>query len=364
MKNFTSHHRRHEEAPVLITGGAGFIGSNLAVRLAKAGRNVIVLDSLVRPGVELNATELKKLHSAKISVQIADVRDAALAGIAKDVSAIVHFAAQVAVTTSIDRPLDDFDVNLGGTLNLLESARNCRKPPTFLFASTNKVYGNLSDVDLELTSQAYVPADKAIREHGIGERRPLSFHTPYGCSKGAADQYVLDYARTYDIPAAVFRMSCIYGPRQLGTEDQGWVAHFVNNALRDMPITIFGDGRQVRDVMYVDDATEIYARALENPSLVFGRAYNVGGGPTNAISLRELLSYLAEMLGRPTKVEHNDWRAGDQRYYVSDAREIRRALDLAPPTPWRAGIAALASWLAASGEYALHAHHIAAGGAG
>jgi len=333
------------EKPVLITGGAGFIGSNLASRLAKSGKKIIVLDSLARPGVEENAAELKRLYPRNISVQIVDVRDDAAAEAVREASAVVHFAAQVAVTTSIERPLDDFDINVRGTLNLLEAARSCRKPPTFLFASTNKVYGDLADVELELTRISYRPADDHLRAHGIGESRPLSFHTPYGCSKGAADQYVLDYARTLNVPAAVFRMSCIYGPRQLGTEDQGWVAHFLIKALQGAPITIYGDGRQVRDVMFVEDTTEIYARAIESPSLVVGQAFNVGGGPDNAVSLLQVLDHIGQIIGRPLEIAHSHWRAGDQRYYVSDTRNLRSKLDLSPPKPWKAGVAILAQWL-------------------
>ena len=334
-----------KEKPVLITGGAGFIGSNLANRLAKSGKKVVVIDSLARPGVEENAAELKRLHPRNISVLITDVRDEAAAVAVSEASAVVHFAAQVAVTTSIERPLEDFDINVRGTLNLLEAARSCREPPTFLFASTNKVYGDLADVELEQTRFAYRPADEHLRAHGVGEARPLSFHTPYGCSKGAADQYVLDYARTLNVPAAVFRMSCIYGPRQLGTEDQGWVAHFLIKALQGAPITIYGDGRQVRDVMFVEDTTEVYARAVENPSLVAGKAFNVGGGPGNAVSLLQVLDHIGHIVGRPIEISHSHWRAGDQRYYVSDTRSLRSKIELSPPTPWKTGVSLLAQWL-------------------
>jgi CDP-paratose 2-epimerase len=220
------------------------------------------------------------------------------------------------------------------------------EPVPLLFASTNKVYGDLGDVDLEETNDAYVPRDPAVRANGIGEDRPLDFHTPYGCSKGAADQYVLDYARSFGIPTAVMRMSCIYGPRQMGTEDQGWVAHFLIRALEGQPISIYGDGRQVRDVLNVADAIEAYLAAWTRIDAVQGRAFNVGGGPANAVSLRQLLRYIEDLIGEPVDLTFSAWRAGDQRYYVSDMRRAARELDLRAPIPWRTGVAALARWLA------------------
>lgn len=331
--------------PVVITGGAGFIGANLAHRLADEGHKVLVLDSLARPGVEQNIAELKRTHARNVSVEKVDIRSDAAADAVQEASAVVHFAAQVAVTTSIEQPVGDFDVNARGTLNLLEAARRSAEPPIFLFASTNKVYGDLSDLELERTELAYRPTDLNIRENGVSESRPLSFHTPYGCSKGAADQYVLDYARTLGLSAAVFRMSCIYGPRQLGTEDQGWVAHFLIRALEGKPLNIFGDGWQVRDVLFVDDVTEVYARALQRPSAVTGRAFNVGGGPANAVSLLQVLNYIEQLLGHPIEINFADWRPGDQRYYVSDTRTIRKALALSPATPWTIGLASLNHWL-------------------
>jgi CDP-paratose 2-epimerase len=332
--------------PILVTGGAGFIGSNLAERLAAAGEHVLVFDALLRPGVERNLDWLKRRHPSRIASVRADVRDAdALAAAARDASAVFHLAAQVAVTTSLADPLDDFSINIGGTLNLLEALRRRPSPAPLLFASTNKVYGDLADVALEGTRTAYAPRDPRVAASGIGEERRLDFHTPYGCSKGAADQYVLDYARSFGIPTAVMRMSCIYGPRQMGTEDQGWVAHFLIRALAGEPIGIFGDGRQVRDVLDVGDAVAAYLAAWQRIGAVGGRAYNLGGGPDNAISLLQLLAYLEEMLGRPVATTFHDWRAGDQRYYVSDTRRARADLDLASPLPWRTGVARLLAWL-------------------
>jgi CDP-paratose 2-epimerase len=329
----------------LVTGGAGFIGCNLADRLAAGGAQVTVLDALARPGVERNLDWLQSRHGAAITPRVADIRDAdAVAEAVRGVDAVFHLAAQVAVTTSLVAPLVDFDVNVRGALNVLEAARPQRIP--VIFASTNKVYGDLADVPLELVGDAYRPCDPVLRASGVDERRPLDFHTPYGCSKGAADQYVLDYARSFGVPTCVLRMSCIYGPHQMGTEDQGWVAHFLIQALQDKPIRIYGDGRQVRDILQVDDAVAAYLAALARISQVAGRAFNLGGGPANAVSLLQLIGRIERFTGRKAQVEFDAWRAGDQRYYVSDASAARRALRLARPTAWREGVAELARWLA------------------
>jgi CDP-paratose 2-epimerase len=332
--------------PVLVTGGAGFIGSNIADRLAREGHDVLIYDAMARPGVERNLAWLQERHPARITSVVADIRDAdALGEAAKDASAVFHMAAQVAVTTSMVDPVADFDINIRGTFSLLEALRKRSEPPPLVFASTNKVYGDLADIDLELTNQAYLPRDREIRAHGISEQRSLDFHTPYGCSKGAADQYVLDYARSFGVPAAVLRMSCIYGQRQMGTEDQGWVAHFVIRALEGQPISIFGDGAQVRDVMDVSDAVEAYMAVWRNIGSVKGQAFNLGGGPGNAISLRQLLGHLEDLIGRPVATEYSDWRAGDQRWFVADTRAARSVLGLKAPVPWRDGVERLARWL-------------------
>src|SRR4051794_30807174 len=333
--------------PVLVTGGAGFIGSNLADRLAAEGHDVLVYDALARAGVETNLAWLEKRHPDRISAVIADVRDdGALAEAAGEAAAVFHFAAQVAVTTSLADPRDDFDINVRGTLNLLEILRRRNEPVPLLFASTNKVYGDLLDVALEATNDAYLPRDPLVRGHGIGEDRSLDFHTPYGCSKGAADQYVLDYARSFGVPTAVMRMSCIYGPRQMGTEDQGWVAHFLIRALEGRPISIYGDGRQVRDILHVADAVDAYLGAWRRISSVQGRAYNLGGGPANAVSLIQLIGHIEELTGRKVELSFSDWRAGDQRYYVSDPSAAKRDLGLGEPIAWRRGVGELAHWLA------------------
>ncbi|GBD50189.1 NAD-dependent epimerase/dehydratase [Methylopila sp. Yamaguchi] len=333
----------------LVTGGAGFIGSNLADRLASEGRRVIILDSLARPGVERNLDWLEGRHGRLIEPRIGDVRDEALvAQAAGEAGVVFHLAAQVAVTRSLDDPLADFEVNLRGTLNVLEAARRRRAP--VLFASTNKVYGDLADIPLDLVDGAYLPSDPDLRRRGVDEARPLDFHTPYGCSKGAADQYVLDYARSFGLPACAFRMSCIYGPRQLGTEDQGWVAHFLIRALAGQPISIFGDGRQVRDVLWVGDAVDAYLAAWRNIETVSGRAFNLGGGPANAVSLRGLVARIEELLGSRVELAFHDWRAGDQKYFVADTAAARTALGLASPLGWRTGVARLADCLGASAD--------------
>lgn len=336
--------------PVLVTGGAGFIGSNLADRLAQEGHDVLVLDALSRPGVERNLVRLLERHPRRLTAVTADIRDAeATAQAAHVARAVFHLAAQVAVTSSLSDPAHDFDVNLRGTLMLLEALRQRAKPVPLVFASTNKVYGDLADVALDLRDEAYVPRDPAIRLHGIGEDRPLDLHTPYGCSKGGADQYVLDYGRSFNVPTAVLRMSCIYGPRQMGTEDQGWVAHFLIRALGGEPIVLYGDGRQVRDVLHVRDAVEAYLAAWRRIETVRGRAFNLGGGPANAVSLRQVIAYIEALIGRRAEARHADWRLGDQRWYVSDTRRAARELELAPPTPWRVGVAALARCLQEEG---------------
>ena len=332
--------------PVLVTGGAGFIGSNLADRLAGLGHSVIVYDALSRQGVAGNLEWLRRRHGARIQPVIADLRDRERLDQAVDrASAIFHLAAQVAVTTSMFDPEGDFEVNLRGTLHVLEAVRRQRRRPALVFASTNKVYGALADIRLAQDGDAYLPEEPGLRANGIGEDRPLSFYTPYGCSKGAADQYVLDYARSYGVPACVLRMSCIYGPRQLGTEDQGWLAHFLYCVRAGRPISVYGDGRQVRDVLYVDDAVDAYVGCWSRIERVSGQAFNLGGGPANAVTLLQALNQIGELTGRPPDLRFAEWRPGDQRYFVADSRRIRASLGLGKPVPWRDGLARLAAWI-------------------
>ena len=335
------------DRPILVTGGAGFIGSNLADRLAAEGHEVLVYDALSRPGVEANLAWLQARHGRRIHPVVADIRDAALLREAvQSARAVFHLAAQVAVTTSMERPREDFDINVAGTFNLLEAARTCETPPPVVFASTNKVYGDLADLTFLRGPNGHAPADPLIRAYGVAEDRQLDFHTPYGCSKGAADQYVLDYARSFGVPATVLRMSCIYGQRQMGTEDQGWVAHFLIRALKGRPITLYGDGHQVRDILDVHNAVEAYVAAWQRIDRIAGRAFNLGGGPANAVSLRTLIARIGELTGSPVQTELADWRPGDQRWFVADTRAAKAALGLGATVPWRTGVARLAQWLA------------------
>ncbi len=344
----------------LITGGAGFLGTNLAHHLLSAGRHVVVFDNLSRSGVEKNLTWLRRVHSEGLQVTLGDIRDRyALREALHGVKHVYHFAAQVAVTTSLIDPVSDFEVNARGTLNLLEEVRRLYEPPTLIFTSTNKVYGGLGDVTLRRNGNRYRPRDPGIEAAGIGEDRVLDFHSPYGCSKGTADQYVLDYARVYRLPAVVFRMSCIYGPHQYGTEDQGWVVHFLIRALERQPITIYGDGKQVRDVLFVDDLLEAFEQALAHIGIASGQAYNIGGGAGNTVSLLELLSLIRNLTGDPVAPSFETWRTGDQRYYVSDVSRFRAATGWAPRTGVREGLARLYEWLLDS--RGLTRRHAAAG---
>jgi CDP-paratose 2-epimerase len=335
-----------QKRAVVITGGSGFIGTNLADRVAASGRPVRLLDNLSRPGVEQNLRWLRETHGERVSIEMADVRDPlAVRRVVAGAEAVFHFAAQVAVTTSLDDPAHDFDVNVRGTLNVLEAVRAQANPPALLFTSTNKVYGGMEDVPLRLRGQRYEPADETLRARGFGEDRRLDFHSPYGCSKGAADQYVLDYARSYGLRTAVFRMSCIYGPHQFGTEDQGWVAHFLIRALEERPLTLYGDGMQVRDVLYVDDLVRAFLLAEQNIGALAGQAFNMGGGPANTVSLLELIDLIGSLHGRRPKVLFEGWRTGDQRYYVSNTSRFAAATGWRPRVNVREGVSNLYNWL-------------------
>jgi CDP-paratose 2-epimerase len=332
--------------PIAIVGGAGFIGSNLAASVLAEGRDVVVIDSLARPGVEANLAWLEASFGPRLTAVIADVRDpSAITAALRNAGAVFHFAAQVAVTTSLENPIHDFDVNARGTLNILEAVRATRRPIPVIFASTNKVYGDLADLDMTNTAGRWLPDDPVLRDQGIPETRALDFGTPYGCSKGVADQYVLDYAKSYGLPTAVLRMSCIYGPRQFGTEDQGWLAHFLIRALSAMPITLFGDGAQVRDVLHVADAVCAYRAVLGDIDRLSGRAFNLGGGPTNAVSLTGILAAIAEITGREPALDVQDWRTGDQLWFVADTRALQAATGWTPSISWREGLRDLARWL-------------------
>ena len=335
-----------DDRPVLITGGAGFVATNVAHRVLGTGRPVIVFDNLSRAGVERNLEWLRDTHGPLVRVQLGDIRDRdAVQRAVRQAGQVYHFAAQVAVTTSLRDPFLDFDVNARGTLNLLEAVRGCDAPPSVLFTSTNKVYGGLEDVGLRKAATRYEPSDPALRRHGISEARSLEFHSPYGCSKGVAEQYVLDYARTFGLRTVVFRMSCIYGPHQFGTEDQGWVAHFLIAAMRGQPLTIYGDGFQVRDILFVEDLVDAMLLAQTHVDELAGCAFNIGGGPTNTISLVELLDMMGEVIGERPLARLEAWRPADQRYYVSNTARFRRATGWRPRIGVREGVTRLRDWL-------------------
>jgi CDP-paratose 2-epimerase len=360
-----SARRGSRKRPTLITGGAGFVGANLAHRLLSEGQPVLLFDNLSRPGVERNLRWLRDTHGDLAQIEIADVRNApALARAVKRASQVFHFAAQVAVTTSLADPLGDFEINARGALNLLEALRALNDPPPLVFTSTNKVYGALEDVELVHEGERYEPLDARMRRHGVGEDRPLDFHSPYGCSKGAADQYVADYARSFSLPAVVFRMSCIYGPRQFGTEDQGWIAHFLIRAIENEPISIYGDGCQVRDALFVEDLVEAFLLARKNIASIAGEVFNIGGGPANTISLLELISLIGEIEGATPETHFDEWRPGDQRYYVSDTRKFQRATGWRPKVNVFDGVCRLREWLLEARGVAPAREAIGVGGIG
>jgi len=315
---------------VLIFGGAGFIGSNWAHRLLKTtDAKVHIFDNLSRRGVHHNLKWLQKAagSSDRLQVTIGDVRDGAMVERAvSKANEIYHFAAQVAVTSSVNDPRFDFDVNIGGTFNVLEAARKSGRKPFVLFTSTNKVYGNMGSQHLALGMRRY----NCSAKDAVSEMQPLDFHSPYGCSKGAADQYVRDYGRIYDLPTVVFRMSCIAGPRQFGNEDQGWVAHFLYSALEQQPITIYGDGRQVRDVLAVEDLMRAFESVRSHSNKTAGQVYNVGGGIENCTSLLELIDEIKQLTGMRLDYEFDRVRPGDQPLYVTDFSKLRHHTGWSP----------------------------------
>ena len=341
-----------ESRYILITGGAGFVGANVARSYLEQDQPVHILDNLSRPGVERNLTDLQEQHPGRVLFTQADMRDAeAVESAVQSASLIYHFAAQVAVTTSVADPLADAAVNLSGTLNLLEAVRKRAPAVPLLFTSTNKVYGGLRNVSLCERGMRYQPVDVPMAERGVSEAQPLEFLSPYGCSKGSADQYVLDYAHSFGLRSVVFRMSCIYGPYQLGSEDQGWVAHFLRSALRGETITIYGDGRQVRDLLHVSDLVRAMRLATDNIGQVSGEAFNVGGGPGNSVSLLEVLSQIKSLTGSSPSVEWGPERLGDQRWYVSDVSKISKLLKWTPQFSVRQGLAQLLDWYAKRPEF-------------
>jgi CDP-paratose 2-epimerase len=335
--------------PIVVFGGAGFIGTNLVDQLLTDGEDVIVFDNLSRPGVERNVEFLRQTHGHRLHTVLADVRDAtAVDDTVHNAKAVFHFAAQVAVTSSLTDPRQDFDINAQGTLTILEALRRVSPETPLIYASTNKVYGSLSNLPIEQSQGRYQPVDQRLCKFGVDENWPLDFCTPYGCSKGTADQYVLDYAKSFGLRTAVMRMSCIYGPHQFGTEDQGWVAHFLIRALRGEAITLYGDGRQVRDILHVNDAVGAYRAVLAAIDRVSGRAFNLGGGPANAVSLRLLLDEIATLIGRSIDCRMAPWRSGDQLYFVADTRRLTEAVSWQASIGWREGVRDVARWIDAA----------------
>jgi len=329
----------------LITGGAGFIGSNYVHRLLKRGERVTIFDNLSRRGALTNLDWLRVTFGADAFRLIqGDVRDATLLACAvRDVDVIVHLASQVAVTTSVQHPREDFEINVTGTFNVLEAARLMANHPIVIFASTNKVYGGMESLIVEEKETRYAYRDYP---RGIPETYPLDFHSPYGCSKGSGDQYVRDYARIYNLPTVVFRQSCIYGPRQFGVEDQGWVAWFVIAAVLGRPITIYGDGKQVRDLLYIEDLLDAYDAAVANIDRIAGQIFNVGGGPANQLSVwQEFRPLLERLTGREIPVQWSDWRPGDQRIFVANIRKAAGYLGWRPKVDVEEGITRLYHWV-------------------
>jgi CDP-paratose 2-epimerase len=328
-----------------ITGGAGFIGSNYVSRLLERGEKVTIYDNLSRAGAARNLAWLQEKFGGKaFRLVVGDVREAALLTTsAREADVIIHLAAQVAVTTSVTEPRPDFEINALGTFNAVEAARLSERNPILLYASTNKVYGGMEEVEVVEEATRWRYADLPL---GCPETQPLDFHSPYGCSKGAGDQYVRDYARIYDLPTVVMRQSCIYGPRQFGVEDQGWVAWMIIAAATGKQITIYGDGKQIRDVLHVDDLLNAYDAAVARIDAVKGQVYNLGGGPENTMSIwTEFGPLLEKLLGKPIPVARGDWRPGDQKVFVADIRKAERELGWKPKTGVEEGVKRLFEWV-------------------
>ena len=332
----------------LVTGGAGFIGSNYAHRLIQRGENVAIFDNLSRAGAPRNVAWLKDQFGENgFRLIVGDVRNAdLLAESAREADVIVHLAGQVAVTTSVANPREDFEANALGTFNALEAARLSKRDPIFLYASTNKVYGGMEDVKLVEESTRWLYADL---EHGCPETQPLDFHSPYGVSKGSGDQYTRDYSRIYGLRSVVFRQSCIYGPRQFGIEDQGWLAWMMIAAVTGRTITIYGDGKQVRDVLHVNDLLDAYDAAIEQIDVAKGQVYNLGGGRHNVMAIwAEFGSILEKLLGKKIEVARAGWRPGDQHVFYADIRKAEHDLGWAPKIDLEEGMELMFEWVKAN----------------
>ncbi|MEB3317220.1 MAG: SDR family NAD(P)-dependent oxidoreductase [Cyanobacteriota bacterium] len=328
---------------ILITGGAGFIGVNTAIAFAQKGWNITIVDNLSRKGTELNLQWLQE--QCPIEFHKIDIRDfEKLGDVIKKLKPdmLLHLAAQVAVTTSYTNPREDFEINAIGSFNIMESIR-LFSPETFiLYSSTNKVYGGMEDIPVVRKEDGYhflnLPS-------GINEKQPLDFHSPYGCSKGVADQYTIDYARIYDLHTCSFRQSCIYGIRQFGIEDQGWVAWFTIAAMLNKPITLYGDGWQTRDVLNVKDLASAYQAAWERRYEISGQAFNIGGGPENTLCLRDLLTLLEKELDVKILPKVAGSRPGDQPVFVCDIKKAKDLLNWAPTITVSDGVKELISWV-------------------
>lgn len=328
----------------LITGGAGFIGTNLADYYLSRDKKVTIYDNFSRAGTELNARWLKAKHDGRLRIVEGDVchLDANFDRLVEQSEVVYHLAAQVAVTTSVTDPAEDFEINARGTFNVLEAVRRSAAKPILLYSSTNKVYGKMTDIAVEERGNRY---EYAEIKTGIPATRPLEFYSPYGCSKGCGDQYVIDYARIYGLDTVVFRQSCVYGPHQFGVEDQGWVAWFAIRAMQDLPFTIYGDGKQVRDVLYIDDLIKAYTAATDKIEQTGGKAYNIGGGPNNTLSLLELVALLEEQFGDRLAYDFDEWRPGDQLVYISDLHDAWQDFGWTPQVSTVEGVANLVGWL-------------------
>lgn len=329
---------------IFITGGAGFIGCNSADHFLKQGHQIVIFDNLSRAGTPANLAWLRQQHGDQFSFIQGDIRHyEQLAQVIGEADVVLHLAGQVAVTTSVQNPREDFEINALGTFNILEAVRQHCPQAAFLYASTNKVYGGMDGVKIDDLESRYAYADYV---NGIPESYPLDFHSPYGCSKGSGDQYTLDYARIYGLKTVSLRQSCIYGQRQFGVEDQGWVAHFVIAAVLNRPINIYGDGKQVRDVLHVSDLLRLYQTVIEQIDQVKGEAFNVGGGPQNTLAIwSEFGPLLGKLSGRDIPVSYGDWRPGDQRVFVADISKAEQQLGWRPLMAPAGGIRQLYQWV-------------------
>lgn len=335
---------------ILVTGGAGFIGSNLADFYLNRGHRVTIFDNLSRRGAGANLAWLAERHRDRLDFVRGDIRqpDALRNVVSSDMDRVYHMAAQVAVTTSVTDPREDFEINAFGTFNVLEAVREIAPHAIVFYASTNKVYGGMENLKVVEESKRYLYRDAVF---GISENQPLDFHSPYGCSKGSGDQYVRDYARIYGLRTVVFRQSCIYGTRQFGVEDQGWLAHFCIAARMRRPITIYGDGKQVRDVLWVNDLIEAYEAAASHIDVAAGQVYNIGGGPGSTMSIwTEFGPMLEELAGHPIHAKYAEWRPGDQPVYISDVRKAKNDLGWQPRVSVAEGVEKLWRWVVANSE--------------